>query len=245
LTVPTLSIARLALAFLPVLVVVAVLQRWSLNSGTALYGVVRMLAQLLLVGYVLVYVFEADQPWIVLAVLVFMLFVSSWIALRPLKKDRPRLYSKALGAIGIGGGLTFLLITQGVLDLDPWFSPRFLVPLGGMIFASCMNAVSLAGERFQAETLRQVPYLGARAAALRASLIPLTNSLFAVGLVSIPGMMTGQILSGVSPLVAARYQIMVMCMIFGSAGVSSACFLAFLKPAGRPGGGEDSPPSGE
>ena len=58
-------------------------------------------------------------------------------------------------------------------------------------------------------------------------MIPVINSLFAVGLVSLPGMMTGQILSGVSPLVASRYQIMVMCMIFASAGISTALFLAF------------------
>jgi len=63
-----------------------------------------------------------------------------------------------------------------------------------------------------------------------ASLIPITNSLFAVGLVSIPGMMTGQILSGASPLIAVRYQIMVMCMIYGASGVSSACFLTLVKP---------------
>jgi len=64
---------------------------------------------------------------------------------------------------------------------------------------------------------------------VRASLIPITNSLFAVGLVSIPGMMTGQILSGVSPIIAVRYQIMVMCMVFSAAGISSACFLTLVK----------------
>jgi putative ABC transport system permease protein len=98
-----------------------------------------------------------------------------------------------------------------------------------MIFASAMNSVSIAVERLDAEVERDVPYEKARIIALRASLIPITNSLFAVGLVSLPGMMTGQILSGVSPFIAARYQIMVMCMIFGSAGISSACFLALVR----------------
>ena len=98
-----------------------------------------------------------------------------------------------------------------------------------MIFANAMNSVSIALERLDAEIERDVPYDKARVIALRASLIPITNSLFAVGLVSLPGMMTGQILSGVSPFIAARYQIMVMCMIFGSAGISSACFLALVR----------------
>ena len=93
-----------------------------------------------------------------------------------------------------------------------------------------MNSVSLASERLNAEMERNVPFNKARGTALKASLIPITNSLFAVGLVSLPGMMTGQVLSGVSPLVAARYQIMVMCMIYSAAGISSACFLSLIKP---------------
>jgi putative ABC transport system permease protein len=98
-----------------------------------------------------------------------------------------------------------------------------------MIFANAMNSVSLAVERLEAEIDRDVPYEQARIIALRTSLIPITNSLLAVGLVSLPGMMTGQILSGVSPFIAARYQIMVMCMIFGSAGISSAFFLYMVR----------------
>jgi putative ABC transport system permease protein len=93
-----------------------------------------------------------------------------------------------------------------------------------------MNAISLAGERLSAEMSRGVEYEEARKTALRASLIPITNSLFAVGLVSIPGMMTGQILSGISPFIAARYQMVVMCMAFGSAGICSAVFLTLVKP---------------
>jgi putative ABC transport system permease protein len=68
----------------------------------------------------------------------------------------------------------------------------------------------------------------AREFAFKAALIPITNALFDVGLVSLPGMMTGQIIAGVDPPIAARYQIMVMCMLFSSAGLSAACFLYFL-----------------
>ena len=98
-----------------------------------------------------------------------------------------------------------------------------------MIFASSMNTVSLAAERFQAEIGRDIDYARARRTAFGAALIPLVNTLFAVGLVSLPGMMTGQILSGIDPLVAARYQVMVMCMIFGSAGLSASCYLVLIK----------------
>ena len=92
-----------------------------------------------------------------------------------------------------------------------------------------MNAVSLAAERFEAECDRAHTYIDARNTALQSSLIPVTNTLFAVGLVSLPGMMTGQILSGVSPLVAAKYQIVIMCMVFGASGISAALYLFLAK----------------
>ena len=220
---------NLALAFIPVLVVVVIMYKWSLNIKSAFYAISRMLVQLMVIGYFLAYIFEADSVWVVLAVVTVMVFASSWIALRTTIK-RTLLYKKTLYSVILGGGITFLLVTQAVLNLNPWYSPRYVIPLAGMIFASSMNSVSLAVERLTAEIERNVDYQQARNTALRTSLIPITNSLFAVGLVSLPGMMTGQILSGISPLVAARYQIMVMCMIFGSAGISSALFLKLVKP---------------
>ena len=195
-----------------------------------MYALTRMLLQLLAIGYVLTYIFQAEQPWIVLVVLVTMLGTASWISLRPLHLRGRLLYSKALVSIMLGGVLTLLLVTQAVLKIDPWFAPSKMIPLAGMIFATAMNTISIAAERFQAEKLRHAVYEEARRTAIRAALIPLVNSLLAVGLVSLPGMMTGQILSGVDPLIATRYQIVVMCMIFGSSGISSACFLTLLKP---------------
>jgi putative ABC transport system permease protein len=227
--VETIPLARLTLAFVPVVAVVAILWKWKLDYKTALYAMVRMLAQLLLIGYVLVFLFEEKNALVILAALTVMIFTSSWIALRSLSVPIRVLLPKSLLAIGIGGTLVLLMVTQGVLALDPWFDPAKMIPLAGMIFANAMNSVSLAGERIEAELQRGVSHSSARVIALKASLIPITNSLFAVGLVSLPGMMTGQILSGVSPFIAARYQIMVMCMIFGAAGISAALFLFLSK----------------
>ena len=192
-----------------------------------------MVVQLLLIGYLLVYIFEADAPWIVLAVMAVMVAAASWISLRTNPDLRPRLYRYAFVSILVGGGLTVALITQVVLTLDPWYEPSFMVPLAGMIFAASMNAVSLAAERVLAELRRDADYTDARRIALQAGLIPIVNTLFAVGLVSLPGLMTGQILSGVSPLVAVRYQVMVMCMVFGASGLSAALFLALFERHAR------------
>jgi putative ABC transport system permease protein len=87
-----------------------------------------------------------------------------------------------------------------------------------------MNAVSLVAERFEKE-IESKSYIDARANAFKASLIPQINSFLAVGLVSLPGMMTGQILSGVDPIIAVRYQIMVMFMVLGSSGISTIIYL--------------------
>ncbi len=228
--IETIPLFNLSLAFIPALLTVAILFKWSLNSTNALYAVSRMLVQLLLIGYFLSYIFESESAGIILVILAVMVFASSWIALGTIADKRLQLYKHALLAITVGGGATLALITQGVLVLDPWYAPQSMIPIAGMIFANAMNSVSLAAERLNAELSRQVPYDEARNIALQSSLIPVINSLFAVGLVSLPGMMTGQILSGVSPLIAARYQIMVMCMILGSAGIATAYFLVLVKP---------------
>jgi UDP-glucose/iron transport system permease protein len=228
-SIQTIPLVNLALAFIPVVVVVAIVGYWGLGYKTSLHAISRMLLQLLLIGYFLGFIFESGSALIVVAVLAVMLLASSWIALRTIRIPRETVFLKSFWSISLGGGATLVLITEGVLDLQPWYLPSYMIPLAGMIFASAMNSVSLAGERLGAELDRDVAYTQARSIALHASLIPITNSLFAVGLVSIPGMMTGQILSGVSPFIAARYQIMVMCMIFGSAGIASAVFLASVK----------------
>jgi len=230
-SIDTIPLINLSFAFIPVLLTIAILFKWSLNASNALYAISRMLVQLLLIGYILTYIFDSESAGIIIVILAVMVLISSWIALGTISDLRLQLYKYALMAITVGGGATLIIITQGVLVLDPWYSPESIIPIAGMIFANAMNSVSLSAERLSAEIGRHVPFAEARKIALQSSLIPVTNSLFAVGLVSLPGMMTGQILSGVSPLIAARYQIMVMCMVFGASGIASAYFLVLVKPA--------------
>lgn len=225
----TLTLPQLALALVPVAITLLILFKWSLGTGTAMYALGRMLLQLLLIGYVLAWIFGAGNGWLIMLVLGVMLLAASWIALGTVREQRWLLLGMSLASITVGGGLTLALITQVVLQLDPWYLPRYMVPLAGMVFANAMTAVSLAAERLYAEIGHGLGWAEARLVAYQAAMIPVINSLFAVGLVSLPGMMTGQILSGVSPLIAARYQIMVMCMIFASAGISTAIFLALSR----------------
>ena len=223
-------LTRLALAFIPVCAVLLIIHRWSLGTRAGLVAVLRMVTQLLLVGYMLTFVFESNSAAVVLSVVSVMLAVAGWIALRPLGDERRTLYPKALVAIGIGAVTVVVAATQGVLDLSPWHDASVVIPLAGIVLSNSMNTVSLAAERFQAERRRGVGYRDARHIAMSTALIPMTNSLLAVGIVALPGMMTGQILSGVTPLIAVRYQILVMCMIFGSAGLATSCYLVLQRP---------------
>jgi len=214
---------------IPVVLMAFIYIRWTKDLLTVPYALLRMLVQLILIGYVLTYIFAADAPLLVIGVLCVMLVAASLISLRPLARKNRYLYLKSLFSITIGGLFTLVMVIFGVLDLSPWYQARFIVPLAGMIFANAMNAVSIAAERLEHE-LEEGEYETARAVTYKAALIPIVNSLFAVGLVSLPGMMTGQILSGVDPLIAVRYQIMVMLMILGSAGISVAVYLLLMKP---------------
>ncbi|MBT8082134.1 MAG: ABC transporter permease [Gammaproteobacteria bacterium] len=227
--VQTISWQGLVVASIPTLLVIALMWRWAAGAGTAVYASLRMLVQLLLIGYVLVYIFETGEPGIVMAVLAIMLVAASWISIRPLADKSRRAYRDAFIAIAVSGLLVLGLVSQVVIGIEPWFSPRYLVPLAGMIFSGAMNTVSLAGERAWAEASRGVGFVETRRIAMQAALIPMINSLFAVGLVALPGMMTGQILSGVSPVIAAKYQIVVMLMLFGVTGLAAAIFVSLQR----------------
>jgi putative ABC transport system permease protein len=158
-----------------------------------------------------------------------MVAVSAWIALRSIEEKSVKIYLKFFISIGLPGLVLLGLVTQLVLKMQTWFEPSLVIPIAGMIFANSMNTVSLAAERFESEFKQEKDYIKARRIALDASLIPQINSLFAVGLVALPGMMTGQILSGVDPIIAVRYQIMVMWMTFGSGGLASVLYLTLRR----------------
>ena len=227
--VAIIPIANLLLGFLPVMLLIVVMKLWGLNALQPIYANFRMLIQLLLIGYVLTYIFETDQPIVILLVILFMILMSSWIALRPLQERGIKAFIVVAASLGLSGLAVLFLISQFIVELPRWFEPSFIIPIAGMIFANSMNTVSLAGERFFTEQERGTNYQEAKKIALETAMIPQINALLAVGLVSLPGMMTGQILSGIEPLTAARYQIMVMCMIFSTAGLSAVTYMSLKK----------------
>ncbi|MBV5279455.1 MAG: ABC transporter permease [Campylobacteraceae bacterium] len=202
--------------------------RWTDNKTEILFATFRMCVQLILIGYVLTSLFDTNSTWLLALLVAIMVIASSLIARRHIHNKDIQTYVIILIAIGVGGSLNLLLILNCVLALDNILEPRVVIPLAGMLYANCMNALSLAAERFDKERVHH-DYEKARAIAFKASMIPQINSFLAVGFVSLPGMMTGQILSGIDPMVAVRYQIVVMAMVLGSGGISNIIYLLSLK----------------
>ena len=223
----TISWLDLAWCLIPIVLVCAVYIAWQGKPSEIIIAVVRMAVQLVAVGYVLISVFENPSPWISAGIVSIMLSVAAWIAIRPVRHHKGYLPA-AIIALGCSVGLHLIISLMLVLKADSWFQPQLLIPLAGMYFANAMNAISLAAERFHSELHNGVAAEKARLTAFHTSMIPQINGLLAVGLVALPGMMTGQILSGVSPLIAVRYQIMIMAMVLGTAGIGAAIMLWLL-----------------
>lgn len=249
----TLDVTWPDLALVAMLVLVAVaLSRWQrlgLERGF-LVGAVRALVQLVAVGYVLVYLFENARWWLVLLALGVMLVAATSTATRRRRGqttaagERRALWGISGTAMLLSSGLTLAYVTHVVLHVQPWYDPRYLIPLFGMIVGNAMNGAALAAERLASEMESRrgevEAYLAlgatpARAAAepvrraLVAALIPSVNGLMVVGLVQLPGMMTGQILAGQSPLLAVRYQVVVAFMLAGATAMTAVMVVLWYR----------------
>ncbi|ADG91782.1 conserved hypothetical protein [Arcobacter nitrofigilis DSM 7299] len=220
---------HLVYSILPLLIVWYFYKKWTNEKYEIITSTIRMVIQLLIIGYFLIYLFKEKNDFVGLLIITFMITVSTWIALRNTQDRSFNHYSKIFLSIGISGIIHLILIIAFVLDLHTLYEPRYVIPIAGMIFANTMNALSLAIERYEKEISRDVSFEKAREVAFKACLIPQINSLLAVGLVSLPGMMTGQILSGIDPLIAVRYQIMIMTMVLSSAGISAIIYFTLKR----------------
>ncbi len=228
----------LSLALGLILIAVSI-SRWQ-KLGLAkdlIVGAIRTVVQLVLVGYVLVYIFAVDRWYITVAILAVMLIAAVLAATGRQEKPSRKLQWITGLAMLTGSGLTLVYVSTLVVKVEPWHNPRYLIPLFGMIVGSAMNGAALAIERLNSEMKSRSgeieAYLALGASfqeasaqpvrqALRASLIPTINGLMVVGIVTLPGMMTGQILAGVSPLTAIRYQIVVVFMQAAAVAITTS-----------------------
>ncbi len=224
---PEITVSALFLSLVPVLGIVLIAWRWAGRGGEIVYAAIRMSVQLVAIGFVLKVLFTGEAVWLGILVVAVMVTVSAVIATRLVEKDRwSRALPHALLALLLGGGGTLVFVLIVVLGLTQPFSDlRLTVPIAGMVFSNAMTGITIAAERLAREEETGASRVDARREAWIAAMIPQVNALLAVGLVALPGMMTGQIIAGVDPLIAVRYQLVIMAVILEATGFSVAAFL--------------------
>jgi len=219
-------------------------------QGTLAIATLRTVVQLFLVGYFLAVVFAWRNPWAVLAVLLVMLTIAAMVARNRISKTLPRLLPLLWSSLLATTALTLSYTSLVVIQPQTWYEPRYVIPLAGIILGNAMTAAAIAGDRLvstlQSSRLEIETHLslGAtptqaihryRREAIKAGLIPTVNSMMVVGIVKLPGIITGQLLSGIDPLNAAIYQMLIMFMLAFSTlltgvlvtrGISRQCFNA-------------------
>ena len=230
---------RLALAYILFAAVFFIAWRQQLRlNKDLLISVFRMTIQLALMGIVLKTVFQLDSWIIITAIFLAMIFFAAQTIIKRSGVRFRGVYRLLFLSILLGGGSVFIYFIVFVVHNDPWYAPRYFIPLAGMVIGNSMNGSALALERFvdlirthrrETETLVSFGATAQEASreyfrkAYRASLIPVLTNMTGIGIVFIPGMMTGQILGGSPPVVAIKYQIAIMAAILGS--VSSTVYL--------------------
>ncbi|WP_029133622.1 ABC transporter permease [Sedimenticola selenatireducens] len=227
---------------IPALLVLALAAlSWRLRLGVErqlLIAALRSILQLLLLGLVLNTLFSQRAPLPILALALFMLMVAGYEVMARQKRRFRGPWGIGIGTLSmfISSFSITLLAVHLVVRVDPWYTPQYLIPLLGMLLGNTMSGMAIALDNLTREAWQQRGVIEAqlmlgenwdqaireiRRDALRSGLIPIINAMAAAGVVSLPGMMTGQILSGSPPLEAAKYQIMILLLIAVGTGLGA------------------------
>ncbi|MEM1057113.1 MAG: iron export ABC transporter permease subunit FetB [Bacteroidota bacterium] len=225
----------------------------ALRLGLArdlLVGTVRMTVQLLLIGLVLDWVFATENPAVIVAIAVLMAGLAGRAAVQRTSRRYPGILWNSLVIILGASFLVTGISVLGVIRVDPWYDPQYLIPLHGMLLGNALNGISLGLDRFMEGCAKDRDLIETRLVlgatrweaaqpivkeALRTGMIPIINTMMIMGLVSLPGMMTGQILAGADPAQAVQYQILITfmiasCVALATGGVIALAYRALFSP---------------
>jgi len=200
------------------------------------WGTIRTFAQLFIIGYVLKYIFAVNSAYIVLLVFTGMILFAAYTIKGRVKEKGVPYFMPTFLSMFASYMLVTITVTALVIQVEPWYKPQYFIPLGGMVIGNSMSAIAISLERIFADIRKRRDeielYLslganhreateGITRDAIKAGMIPSINAMMAVGIVFLPGMMTGQILAGADPILSIKYQIVVMLMLVGSTAIGS------------------------
>ena len=229
--------------------VVAALISWKFELGQTkniAVSTVRCFLQLLACGFLLGYLFQLQTWWLVIVVLLCMVAAATQIATSRVKNSVRGLRVPVFASILLSSLVVLFIVVDGVVHANPWYNAREVIPIAGMIIGNAMSSTAVAIDRLfndmdarQDEifslvalgaTPREAAYPSIKAS-IGAGMTPTLATMSAAGIVSIPGMMTGQVLAGADPLAAAKYQILMLMVITAANAITimMACFLTYKK----------------
>jgi putative ABC transport system permease protein len=232
---------RLGIAYLYFFLVFFLSWWKKLELGRDLfYSIFRMTFQLILMGFLLTYIFRIKLWYLITLIFIVMIFFATQTIIKRSGIAYKGIYRLLFVSILFGGGTVLFFFILAVVGSQPWYEPRYFIPLAGMIIGNSMNGSALALERFyddvktrrkEIETWISFGATAEEAAkdsfrkAYRSSLLPTLTNMTGMGIVFLPGMMTGQILGGSSPITAIKYQIAIMAAILGSVALTGYIIL--------------------
>lgn len=232
-----LTVVQVALAYVFVIIVIIIVRaRGIKREKEIIISSIRMTLQLVLVGYLLVYIFNNPNAFITIGIIILMEAFAVYTVFRKFKKQLSKALKQVIAASMAVGTLTclvyFLLV---VVQISPWYEPQYFIPIAGMIVGNSMTGISLGvkslveGMTVQRTVVEEALILGATPqdasrsivnSTFDAAILPTINSMVGMGIVFLPGMMTGQILSGTDPTTAIAYQIAIMLGILGAVALT-------------------------
>ena len=243
-----LSNLRVGLATAMVLVnaVISIFLRLKLE-GSLLVASLRTILQLTLIGFALEIIFAESRPGAVIGFAIFMTIAAGWTAVSRLKRSYRGIWLNTVLSMWVSSWFIGLYAVTFVLQgIEPWYQAQYVIPILGMILGNTLNGISIGldtildafvSRRLEIETRLSLGASRWEACrpevqhAVRNGMMPIINSMMIVGLVSLPGMMTGQLLSGTAPIDAIKYQITIMFLIASATGMGTviAILLATVR----------------
>lgn len=232
-----LAVWQVVAAYIFVVIVLFIVRKRGISREREIVlATLRMTLQLVLVGYVLVFVFDNPNPFITAGIIVLMEVFAVYTVIRKFRGElSPGLKKAVVFSMAIGTSICLLFFLLVVVGVTPWYNPQYFIPIAGMFIGNSMTALSLGvkslteGMVTQKHLVEEALILGASPRSATSGIInstfdsaimPTINSMLGMGIVFLPGLMTGQILAGVSPTTAIAYQIAIMFGILGAVALS-------------------------
>lgn len=232
-----LQIWQMILAYIFVIILLVIVKIKGIKrEKEILISCLRMTLQLVIAGYILVYIFDNSNPFFTFGIILIMVLFAIYNVHKRIKIKLSKQMSKIVTlSLFIGPISSLLFFVLVIVHISPWYNPRYFIPISGMLIGNSMTATTLGvrsminGMTTQRNMVETALMLGATPKTASKSIIdhtfdsailPTINTMVGMGIVSLPGMMTGQILSGTSPLTAIEYQIAIMLGILGSVSLT-------------------------